>query len=565
MKFQVRNVRGIERADIEAGKIALLAGSGGAGKSSICFAVSAVVTGLPVVGGVKAKSRAGELIRAGNNKGTITVESAKGQADISYPKADYSAAGSPPHASRFAAGAASLPDMDPKKRPPEMSAYIEVDPTKKDLEHHLSDVKVPDNVIDTVWETILDKGWDGSLEKAKERRIQLKALWREVAGEEYGPAKAEQWVPDDWSDSLDSQSLDALSSDLAEAKTALEDAIGKQAVDEDRLNTLREKAKELPDAEKVLAERTKAYDEAVQAHSEALKAAQALPTPTKKLAESTCPECGSVVAVKVTGADSFDLLTIKEDEEDETADIEEQRIKLQNAVVSAQSGVNLRRDDKSGAEAWVSGVKRAIQDLEEMPEGTLSKAEVDKAREVARLAEQRLEAFKRYTKALQHHTSVQTNQKIIDALAQDGVRKTVLLRGLKAFNEEQMEPLWVAAIWPRIVVTPDLSLEYDDRDYDDLSRSEKARSRIILQLAMAMVDGSDVVVIDDLDVLPPSARGGAMQAIVKSGKAAVVSLMTENPGSVPNLSAMGVGHTYWVEGGFAKSLADKLAEGKKAA
>jgi len=564
MKFQIRNIRGVERADIDVSPIAILAGTGGAGKSSACFAISAVSTGQPVVGGVKAKSRAGELIRVGCSKGSVIVESEGGQADIAYPKAEYNVFGDPVTASAYAIGTLSLPELDPKKRGGEMSEYISVEPTKKDLIHFLGDEGVNENVVDKVWEKIQEHGWDGTLEQGKARRIELKGLWREITGQEYGSKKAETWVPDDWFDGLDATSLDSLQRERSEANQVLEKAIGKAAVSEDRLESLRQRASILEDAEAALEKAKERHDVLSDDASRVQRELDKIPSPPASLPKTICPECGCEVGVE-KGLE-VKLVKLDDPDVDEPAERTEQRNRLQDNLAKVQRELSTAKGDVRTQETAVEDAKKAQKELDEI-EGSerVSQEEVDKAREALREADSRINAFNKYTSAHKHHRSIQTNQSIINALEQDGVRKLVLLRGIKAFNEEKMEPLCAAAKWPTIELTPDLSVTFDGREYPDLSRSEKARGRIILQLAMAMCDGSGIVVIDDLDVLPPSTRGGVIRAVQKTGISAVIALMTEKISTVPDLEKAGAGISYWMENGNAVPFSQLISKNREAA
>jgi predicted ATPase len=64
IEAKVRGYRGVERADLDVERIALLAGPNGAGKSSFAQAIGSVLTSeaIPMRGGNK--SAAGVLVRA---------------------------------------------------------------------------------------------------------------------------------------------------------------------------------------------------------------------------------------------------------------------------------------------------------------------------------------------------------------------------------------------------------------------------------------------------------------------------------------------------------------------
>src|SRR5574341_617516 len=132
--ISVRSFARAERADLDVSTIALLAGPNENGKTSICLAAAAALTGQTVpVDGIK-KGSAGALVRTGDAEGGARVKSAQGEAVVSWPNATRETTGTPPEASLYAAGLASIVDLDDKARANALAGYLpDAVPTREDL------------------------------------------------------------------------------------------------------------------------------------------------------------------------------------------------------------------------------------------------------------------------------------------------------------------------------------------------------------------------------------------------------------------------------------------------
>ena len=71
--ISIRNYRAIDRADIVLGGITLIAGDVGYGKTSICTAIAAVLSGRGIVWPDVLKKDSKVLVRRGTDKGSITA------------------------------------------------------------------------------------------------------------------------------------------------------------------------------------------------------------------------------------------------------------------------------------------------------------------------------------------------------------------------------------------------------------------------------------------------------------------------------------------------------------
>jgi hypothetical protein len=75
-----------------------------------------------------------------------------------------------------------------------------------------------------------------------------------------------------------------------------------------------------------------------------------------------------------------------------------------------------------------------------------------------------------------------------------------------------------------------------------------------------MLDGSPVVLVDNLDHCPPHARKGALLLLKASGLKAILALMADSPDKAPNLARARLGVTYWVENGTCHPIGSPTAQ-----
>ena len=111
-----------------------------------------------------------------------------------------------------------------------------------------------------------------------------------------------------------------------------------------------------------------------------------------------------------------------------------------------------------------------------------------------------------------------------------------------------------AAEWKDVAVDPAMTLTYGGRPYALLSTSEQYRVRAVLAVAMARLDGSDLVVIDAADVLDGETRSGLFAMLEEAELAALVCMTLTRRGQCPDLAELGLGCSYWIEAGVCDAL-----------
>ncbi|MEH6478410.1 MAG: hypothetical protein V7727_22145, partial [Sneathiella sp.] len=247
MQVAIKNFMGIEKASLDVSKIALVCGTNHQGKTSLCRAVSAALSGETLPLNLK-KGDAGMLVRSGSAKGEVEVTTADGSALVTWPKAERHTEGTPPYASRYATGAVFYTDLTAKQAVDTLTDLMDAAPTQDDLREALSEFKP--KVIGAVWESIDRDGWDLAHTRATDKGKEYKTQWRMITKSNYGTKVAESWVPDKWDDNLAEKSAEALETHITACRAELEDGIAKQAVAGDEIERLQEAASKRNGAER---------------------------------------------------------------------------------------------------------------------------------------------------------------------------------------------------------------------------------------------------------------------------------------------------------------------------
>jgi len=567
MELSVRNYRGIERADISIDRIALVGGHNHQGKSSVCQAAASALSGFAIpflkagtqVGEFNTlipKSSAGALVRNGfaDGKVKVTTDYDNNATVITWPKGEHHTEGKPPRASVFATGLVDLMKLDEKKRGAFLADLIKASPSKEDLANDLKDrdPKVSPKVIDAIWEKIDLDGFDATEKAAKEGGAKLKGQWEEITGANYGKTIGGAWAPEDWDPELASSSEEELQGALTHARETLEQLVGEAAVGEAEIESLELKAKQdLPDE----AAAQRKHDAAIKARDAAKEALEALPAATS--GGLPCPHCEEPIALVKIDQATTELRKVER--------LSDAELKKRRKAIAAADGILMDAEKEVGVTLvqlqQLQEIIEVIQDAKERLAATNTDAnqeQVNAAREAVRKADNNLAMFGAWTKAHAKHRGITKNQHIIDSLSAKGVRKSKLLRALKGFND-RLKELSATAKWSDVLVTEDLEPTLGGRAYILLSDSEQYRVKAALQIVIAELDGSDLVILDGADILDRKGRDGMFRMLIKGDQKALVGMTLARPDMMPPLEAKDLGRTYWINDGLCQSSTE-LAE-----
>ena len=151
------------------------------------------------------------------------------------------------------------------------------------------------------------------------------------------------------------------------------------------------------------------------------------------------------------------------------------------------------------------------------------------------------------------HGDLVKNGKLLLVLAPDGLRKRKLADKLEAFNIRLMDLSTVSG-WQQVFIDENLDCNYGSRPLWAASKSGQWRARAIIQVAMAQMDGSAAVILDEADMLDTQGRNGLFKMLGSSELLALVCMTFSSRDKVPNLRLAQLGVSYWIENGVADEL-----------
>lgn len=546
MRLKIGNFVGVGSADLDLSRIALVAGPNAAGKSSVALAAGAALTGEPIPLDGIPKGSAGVLVHGGTPAGYITLTSDGGERQLRYPGLQVLTSGTPPAASRFAVGRERLADRKPKDVAATIGELLKAAPTRDEIVAAALKLGLSAAHAAKLATRVQELGWDAAHEAARETGQGLKAKWATVAGEQWGSAKGAAWLPKGWAPGLEASSKEALDAAVTEAREGLEAAIAVSAVSDaerERLQALASGRQEIS------AQLDQASSAAAALRARVEKAAadlRAMPRPADQEHTTPCPHCSEAVVIR-GGALSKPAVM------DPEANRAKASARASATAALAAMEAELRALDQRAAQARADLFRatEAETALERLPAAGGGPAkDVNRARqEVDRASELRW-AFTAKSAADGHHAAILLNLQVQAMLSPDGLRLTKLSGALAGFNAALAR--WSqAASWSTVELGQDMVPTYGGRSVL-LSASERWRRDVILQIAIADLDGSAALVIDAADVLNRPERNGLMRLLVAWGRPALVCMTMAARDAVPYRP--GIAASYWLEDGIAQQI-----------
>ncbi len=563
LSCKVRGFRGAERCDIVIDPVCLAAGLNYAGKSSLAQAVAAAVCGTPVPyfkaskpdKPLLSKTDSKELVRGGMDQGSVEI-SVDGKVACSVKWPDLSIEGDGRvQCSKFAAGLLNVIDLDDGDRQKFFAGLLQAMPTPDDLRLALMEAipELGDDNSGAHLKKLLDmvnvSGWDASHTHAKETGSRLKGQWEAHSQERYGSAKAEGWRPKEWRPDLAEKTLEAIGTECTAAEEKWQQAVAQRAVDGAELEAL-----------------TLAANDEAAAHDAYTAAKDVDDTAGKKVAERkvkiaqsqvpealACPHCGGLVEVHqdLSGVKLTEATMGPDERASALAKLKADQdilVRLEQARVGTSASL-------AEARRRYEGVKGATEKLKTARERKGGQDAVDVALDLVNGLKKDKAMIEAVQQCARLYNLIQANQKIVDVLAPEGLRRQKLVRALAKFNQKFLAVLCQEASYPAVTLDNELEVLYGGRRHFLLSDSEKYRVKAVLQLAIALYDKSPLVICDGADILDAAGRNGlfAMAQSCESVSFLICMTMADRK-KVPDLAKAGMGESYWIEDGIAYPL-----------
>lgn len=548
--YKLRNLIAIEKLDLTLDGITLLVGPNRAGKTSAADGLRACLTGNPLVRGISAKTKLGPVTHNGAELAQALLKTEEGARQIQWPSGQVKTQGDPPTSSAMAVGLNPLSAMAMADRGAFLIDLLKAVPAQADLEKRFADNGLSEASAKKIWEIVSTDGWDGALRKVRDKMTKDKGVWEHITGERFGIKKAQEWHPANWDITLSDTAPDELEQIAQQARARVEELTGKHAVAAADIDRLREMADQVEHFRNNIGEWNSEISTIEEDLQEVLNARAELPAAsTDRGIACPYPQCeGRRLRITQPGPAQRGLACV----EDEQIDDEEQKKRL-TAIASADGKIaNLRaklsqqQQSRDAAERKLTEAEEAAETLKGAGGGeTLKLLETAKAELTA--AEQNHQMAKAKQEADYKLRQIQHMQVAADALAPTGIRQDVMAKELKGFLSKRVKPLCKAGSFPEIAIDPTtLDISADDVPYYLLSRGMQHVVDTVLQTAIAAVDGSAMLVIDDIDKLDRVVRKGLFDMLAAAKIPALVCQAIALGGKVPDLQKAGLGRTVWL-------------------
>lgn len=551
MKIIAKNFRRIERAELAGGPIVFVGGRNGNGKSSILMGVGLALTGWALPPG-RSKKDAARMILRGHDEGAVSVILAEGAARATYPKGEVTFDGTV-KVSTIAAGLHSLPRMQPDEVAAVLGPYLGTGPSLSDIIDACRDAELPTELSGALWTSIEKVGWDQTLLLAKDKGAKTKGFWERTTGKpKWGSKVGASWRPEGWLPDM----VAADESEIAEKHQAVIKARDSSAVGAAEMERLAKEAEGLEDRQKAAADAAEAVQAAEADVAKAEAARKALPDPDAHAGDLPCPHCGGLLKLERIDAGSQKLVAAADDKKPTAEALKRMRVEIARAdgtVANLRSAVVSAKQSKIAADVALARTQDAADALAKATEQ--AKAEpVDLAALEAELSRMRWEFSLVNTakEAARYHMLIEQNALLQGMLEPEGLRKTVLVRSLDKFNTEHLAPLCDGVGWPRVAINADLSVRFGEDDWFDLGESHRWLAERIIQIAIAKLDGSGVVIMDGADICDADNRNKLFGLIMQQPGVEILVGMTMNrPELMQPMVKAGIA-SFWVENGITK-------------
>lgn len=559
----VKNFLGLQSAEIDIDSVVLVSGRNYQGKSSFLKGVGAALTGMACPPAIHKKD-AEMLVNDSADYAKVEITGSEGSSYVTWPSCEVTSQGKPPRASAFAVGLLSYPDLDSATRATTLINYLKADPTAEDLKAAFIKAEVQIKSLESIWGLIKKDGWDGAWKRAKEEAVSGKRAWEKLTGDRYGSSKAPQWTPAGWTVELARHSENELLTVLEDRKKRVEDALAAAGADQAKIDELKKQADQLPEFTKRLSALIKNIADLAAQDQKLQERLAALPTVPNQEGATVCPCCGKGVVVKVIGAGKYRLDKIEEVDDLESLRREKDINDATTVVAETRSILHRLQGEKPTLEGAIENAKKAKAEHDKLM-AKEAKGKATETPEAAKAAlskaESDLAMKKKKIEADDTHYEIARMEAIAPILAPEGVRKQKLQESLVEFNKALKEKICDIAEWPTVAVNEDLNLTISGRPYSILiSESEKWRCRVVMQIAMAEMDPSDMLIIDGVEILDGPARNGLLDLLADVGIPTILGMTEAKPQNVPDLAKHGLGMSLWVEGGVAKPLGECAKE-----
>ena len=541
MRFTIKNLRAIKRAETEDARITQILGGNQQGKTAVLNGIAAALLGKANIYDATTNRRE-TVVRHGEKSASVSVEFPEGGvASISWPGYAYQGL-SMPGATDVTCGL-----IDPT-RSMDANGFADfvrsilgdkVKITRGMLKREL--MNLPGATIELVDESmkLIADGWDAGLAMAKAEALTARRAWEKETGEKFGEKKALTWMAEGYNDEDGAGPLESEIERLTKLKVRA-DIIEQAAVAD--LKTLRKKLVAIDD--KIALEQ-----HGVDSHKKLAATLEKQLAPYPDHQPAHCPHCSEPIVPRPDGSVikvQANFAWRSETHKKLMAEADECGHKLAGYFSALE---NARTERKT--------VYGLVQKLEKL------KADEDErsSEELAGLIEdykRRLNAVQRTWNAGEHFAAYSYHDGVYQVLRPTGLRLRAMRSGLAHLQEGIDKIAGYLFEGDRVELRLDdeeLMVYINDESYQSLSwngahNSIVVRIRTMFQLYQASIIGGGVpVLIDEADTLERRYLAGLMRYLKDHDTVAVIARTVSDRPERDLLAKQGIGRTYWLEDG----------------
>ena len=541
MRLEIQDVLGVEYANIEIPEpgIVEIAGPNAAGKSSVAAAAQAVLAynfnplGVPAAQGKRIYIREG----ADHGDATLMID---GKVVRWRP----------------AAGTMETPNITPAPSRPEAVGLVDFTArtgAKQRAEQlqaallppHgqiMADVKaaladyIGGEDLSGVIEMILERGFDAAASVYADRARRAKQEWREITGATWGIKVGSDWYPVGWQADYDGLTVQDAEAAVVAARDALAALHTVQAVTDAEIEAARrardtmpalQQAKDAADEHaNVLNDDRVGVDAAIDDAQRAVNAALREYDAVKD--RQVCPHCQG--DLMLDNGVIRPAVFISPDRVEELAGAWQAALRERDGLMERSRAVaqELGEARQAQTEAGVAyaAAKSRAQDADKLPTPDNStaiaaaEADVERARDVVRL----VQAARSATTL---HDTVIRYSEAAKAIGPQGIRQRMMVDGIAALNSG-LHRISSMTGWAAMQVDERGDMTWAGRPVQMGSESERWRAQAAMQLTIAALTKSRVVVLDRVDILDDrAALAKALQTVSERTGVSIMICATE--------------------------------------
>ena len=410
-------------------------------------------------------------------------------------------------------------------------------------------------VVDEVLSMLRTKSWQDAEAVFKYKKTEATREWSQIAGENYGSKKADNWSPGGWRSELDAMTPAEVATRLEECREGLRAVQIGQAVRESDVERAQKYAAEVPNIEKeiavivgdhraVSAEYSTAKSEYDASRQRGMKLRGELERHDKAqpVRDDTtpCPACGEALVIGPNNT-----LSRARDEAAFNAMLRAWsmgREKLETGLKQLRNIVQGIYDDRvKPAEAALKEAGASLADARSRlsvakREAALSTgggrvvtdedqrrvAEGEQAVEDARVC---LDLITQRHKAHNAHMNAVNYGVIAHALGPKGIRARAMKEKMEALRD-QLREMEAFTRWPKVELDAAYAVSIHGRPGVVCAASEQWRANVMLQAAIAIVRGEKHIVADGADILRDEALAQFVELVDWWAERGVYAIVT---------------------------------------